>query len=65
MDTTKLNEYGQVAMVAGFRKAIVTRINGRRWAYRTGWVSQDELREGGETRTKWQAVLRARMWLNG
>lgn len=64
MDTSKLNSQGQVVMAAGFRKAIVTRINGRRWAYRTGWASQAELREGGEARTKWEAVLRARAWLN-
>lgn len=39
-----------------FRKAILTRISARRWAYRLGFESDLEITNGGESRTKRMAL---------
>jgi hypothetical protein len=65
MESTKLNEHGQAAFESGNAKALLTRINSRRWCYALGWKGEARLTaRSGECRTRSHALIVIKGWLH-
>ena len=65
MESTKLNQYGQLVMAQGIRRAIITKMgSNRRWALARGWQSDAISKDVVYLPTKSAAISYAKDWLN-
>ncbi len=65
MESTKLNQYGQLVLTQGHKKAIVMRHNSRKWTVARGWASELTLTgERSAVSSKATALSYARDWIN-
>ncbi|RPI19656.1 MAG: hypothetical protein EHM65_01200 [Acidobacteriales bacterium] len=63
MESTKLNQYGQLVLTHGIRRAIITKMTGR-WSLARGWKSDAISKDVVYLPTKAAAISYAKGWLN-